>query len=286
MATDDFNRVDSATLGGDWTEVENASDAFAIVSNQLRIRRSDAALSVKRGWMGFGDAVDDQYSQLTLVSELLASRTSAGPGIRMSGTTASFTGYVSEWNLGISGWTIRKYVSEDINTGGTSIAENDFTTKAPGDVMKIEATGTTIKLYRNSVEIISVTDSAIASGRPGAWTRDTSGIEYYDDWDDWEGTSGAVLESGDVIGEKFLTGTGIEFPDLFGEKFLGGTAELRLLELTGSLIGEKFLLVTVDPELAGMFGEKFLIGTDDLVGAVPTSRFVKLKPHKRIIWKR
>ena len=187
MATDNFDRANDLSLGSNWFESENATTALSIDTNNLFLRSGDVGPTPTRGY-GKYDAVAfgaDQYSQLKVIT-LPPNIGWSGPGVRLSGTYLSFTGYAAIYRSDLGAVKLYKWVAADIDAP-TEIG-SWAGTLAANDVVKIEAIGSTIKVYVNGVQQISVTDAAVASGKPGAvvmsWTQSQSA---YIRWDDFEG---------------------------------------------------------------------------------------------------
>ena len=100
LASDNFNRADSATLGPNWTPVLGTA---GILNNQCNPKTFDVnGLSVQRysaiSWP------NDQYSELTIVDNSVAS---GGPGPVVRYADSVDTGYICFCN----------------NTSGTNLAK-------------------------------------------------------------------------------------------------------------------------------------------------------------------
>lgn len=156
MATDLFNRANGA-IGSDWS-----GDAWTIVGNTAE---ADHALGQSRVyWVGAGtNPGADQYSEVVLATTI-ESQLNKGPGpaVRVA-TGATRTYYAVACNSNASGGFQLIRVVGGAQTNITRHAA----TPVSGDTVKLSAVGTTIKVFLNSAEVISVTDANIASGEMG-----------------------------------------------------------------------------------------------------------------------
>lgn len=164
---DDFNRADSNSLGASWTEVEDAAADLSILTNELKC---DDAAGADRGFAYWNtDLGGDHYSELEYRShDAPFIQPLSGPAVRIptTATVANFTGYVVFWDPGGAQLSLRKYNGESLGNSGAFLATY-FVTLVSGDRIRIEAVGSTIKVYRNGDEVMSVVDAVITGGRPG-----------------------------------------------------------------------------------------------------------------------
>jgi hypothetical protein len=171
IATDDFNRADSATLGANWTTCngdDGSPHELKIVSNQVKPTDSAVDNIARRTAETFSN---DQYSQVTLSN--IDTGSHLGCGVRFSANN----GYIGQVRKASNVLRITK------KTGTTyATLTEDAATLTNGDVIRIEAVGSKISLYQNGIFINSVTDTDFASGSP-AINADITG----DILDNWEG---------------------------------------------------------------------------------------------------
>ncbi len=160
MATDDFNRTN--TYPG--PDLSNASwtlqtGSFCIFGN--------AALSgdgtPSFAFWADGSFTDDQYSEIVV----FLPDDGMGSSVRMSGTGTRSGYYMKASALG---WTLYKVVS---NTETSILTGSDVYVAT--DTMRLEITGTGLTVRRNGSSVGTVTDSAVASGRPGMYSGGPSG---------------------------------------------------------------------------------------------------------------
>ena len=120
---------------------------------------------------------NDQYSQALIpVVGTGALTTGTGVALRMSTTARTYYRIV----VASSGTEIAKFVAGVY----TSLA-TDATVWANGDTAYASAVGTTLQVRRNGSNLLSTTDSAIASGRAGITHSSTSQVGV--NLDNWEG---------------------------------------------------------------------------------------------------
>lgn len=179
--TDDFNRSDSTSLGAGWVEV---SGDWSIVSNQLSPGAAGGTIILRAaGTM----ASDDHYAQVTI-----AATTTASQGVWCRGNSNISSGYLFR-NNGTS-WDLFSVIGGSFTVIGTYTAA-----AAPGDVAKVQATGSTIKAYVNGVQRVSVTNTGVTTGTSVGIRADSAGALKFDDFaaaDVGGGTTGDAAFSG------------------------------------------------------------------------------------------
>ncbi len=187
--TDDFNR---ASLGANWAAAEgtiwaiNASTTVRPVSSYAHtgIIRTEAAFP------------DDQYAQVDTRWTATSDDCHGGLRVRSNGTTTAYVTYFDTGNTGIL-YLYKRIAGANTYLGdsGSSVLAVDTT-----GTIKLEAIGTAIKVYVGGVQKISVTDSAITSGKPGlhAFTGDQKV-----DFDNFECTDASG--GGGVIGKLAMS---------------------------------------------------------------------------------
>lgn len=176
-ATDDFNRADDATgLGANWT-LMGAPAVFNVVDLQARVPINGDPGSAY--WNGFVPT-DDQYAEVTIGQELdTLAGFGTGPMVRMS--TGADTGYWACCNVAAA----EEIGLYEVTAGviGTPLATyNAGAAPTAGDVIRIEAQGTTIRVLVNTVERISVTDATLTSGRVGVRGEADVAYSFINDW--------------------------------------------------------------------------------------------------------
>ena len=118
----------------------------------------------------------DQYAEAR-ISQVGSNRSWMGVCVRAS------AGY--SYALGVEPgglWYLYK-----TNNYSVSTLANGTTTLSAGDVIRLEASGTTLTAKRNGSVLATATDSAIASGAPGVYGQGEATSGTYTLLDDWVG---------------------------------------------------------------------------------------------------
>lgn len=152
-----FNAADSDTLGPDLTWVEDAGDVD-IVSNRARPGLYTGA-SLARATSSL--AGTDQYAEIVAYMTGAVSLGIGPIARKAASSTQTYYLYHLDWASSTYRSSLYKVVAGTVTALG---AANITTTFADGDTLRIECNGTTIRGLVNGVEIISRTDSSIASG--------------------------------------------------------------------------------------------------------------------------
>lgn len=177
LASDNFNRADNADLGASW-DVLTGNNAFSIVANAVspaNVGDDSAESNNSVTWP------NDQYSQVVLITSGYSggANDGVGVGVALRCATGARTFYRIVAAGAISNGTeLAKFVAGSYTSLGNS-SQAWVTT----NILYGEAVGTTIKVKRNGTDIISVTDSAITSGRPGLSHSGPSAAAVLDDWE-------------------------------------------------------------------------------------------------------
>ena len=160
VITESFNKADSDILGPDlsWTELKGD---FDVVSNQAK--STLAGSSAARADSPLASA--NHYAQETWQAE------DVGNMVRKDSTT-TFTCYGTD--VYTSGYD---EIWKEIAGVYTSLVTGATLTMTPGDIIKLEANGSTIRLLRNSTQVESVTDTSITGNTyTGIIGYDAAGI--------------------------------------------------------------------------------------------------------------
>lgn len=216
VVTEAFTDTDGTALeshgAGNWALLISATAGYSgINTNQLRPLFSNTVRSVHR-WAGAGAFTNDQYAELTLVT--LSGDTASkefGLIVRASADTDAGADYY-EWYASQSTsprpMTLRKVV----NGTATDLDTTHPVAWVDGDVMTLEVVGSapaTITGYRNGTSVVSVTDSALASGKPGVTMRGISGGSggpWLDTWVGGNVTTGAALAGAVTLDDVLAAG--------------------------------------------------------------------------------
>lgn len=151
---------------GKWTKLSGMADCV-VVSNAIRGTGADS-VDVITSWSG---STGDQWSQATLVT---TNGDDGGPTVR-SDATSTFYGVHS---AGATGWGIYRVL-----TGGFTRIAGYSGSADNSDVAYLEIQSTTLIMKEGGsggTTVLTITDSNIASGKPGMWMFSTG--SRYDLW--------------------------------------------------------------------------------------------------------
>jgi hypothetical protein len=173
--SDDFNRADSSSLGAGWVEV---SGDWSIVSGRLSSGSAGGTIILRAAGAMDGS---DNYAQVTIAVTAAVSH-----GVWCRGDSTLSNGYLLR-NDGTE-WTLFWVVGGSFNPIGSYAAA-----AVDGDVVRIQAVGSTIKGFINGVERISVTDTAVTTGTSVGIRAESVGTLRFDDFTAGDVTAGATL---------------------------------------------------------------------------------------------
>lgn len=199
-ATDDFTRANSADLGTNWTPRTGGGHGagFSIVSNA---GAPTSYTSDQCEYYNTGSWTADQYSQAAL-SGITGTGDQSGIGVAIRISTSDATFYrCVVCNKATNNVSISKWLA------GTHTLLGQFTQAwTSGDVLKFEATGSTLKVYRNNVRVgTDITDSSIATGNPGVAYSTTLSAGTIDNW---SGGTSVVVPTVTQASRGLLLGVG------------------------------------------------------------------------------
>lgn len=156
--TDDFNTADTLTFGADltWTEI----GSLEIYSNEAAATTSGG--SIQRARAEHDCATSNNYAQVTLTLHINLSTDFYAAACRYA--SAATTAYEALQGNGsaTTGTVLRKVV-----TGTTTSLSTGTNSWALNDVLRCEASGSTISHKINGTTHLSVTDTSITTGTRG-----------------------------------------------------------------------------------------------------------------------
>lgn len=201
--TDNFNRANETPLAGNWTKTGGSSSGTINLSSNQIVR---AGTSNNVGYYWNADTPpDDQWCEFDFISAV-----DSGPACRSS--TSALTFYFASIYTGPGGpFPVSKLVAG----AHTALDTSSWGTLSSGDVIRIEAEGSTVRAKKNGSLIGSATDTEITAGRWGiqAW-------ENGDTWDNWQGGDFAAGHTGTGV----LSLSGLTIAGAGAEKFTGAGA--------------------------------------------------------------
>ncbi len=156
-AADNFDRADNLNLGAAWDPYTSYSP-LQLLGNSVR------ASAVNTDSVESYNAValpNDQWAQATLTGWNGTPYHNAHVNVRLSGTPATLNGYA-----GLVTSTNKAVIAKWTNNAISELAFVPYT-PAVGDVLRLEAQGTTLRFWVNNVLLVTATDASYAGGRPG-----------------------------------------------------------------------------------------------------------------------
>lgn len=177
MATDSFTASDGTQLTGysaNWSLGNALSSDFVIDTNALRTPFSRAI--ALHAYRNDGSFADDQYAEAK-IAQVGSAAQYMGVCVR-AGNGDAYAFVVDGTNYLM--WKLIGYGSY------TQLAFAALAVTA-GDTIRLEASGTTLTAKLNGATVTTVTDSALASGRPGVAGQGGAASGTYTLLDDWVG---------------------------------------------------------------------------------------------------
>ena len=150
--SDTFNRADGG-LGGAWTAV---SGTFQIVSQHVEPAATGTFTTARlTTWSGGGD----QWAEVAVT--VTGANSGGGPVVRVGNGGANL--YLVDYNGRADHRLYRVLGGVFADLGGWA------TPASPGDVVRLEAIGSTIRVLVNGVQKLSVTNAEVTGGVPGMY---------------------------------------------------------------------------------------------------------------------
>lgn len=161
--SDPFTRADNADLGADWDAGYTSQAALQIVGNRVRATTlgTESMETVNAATL-----TDSKWASVTLATWTGAVGTYAGVYLQTT-APATETGYKLVAALNDGG--ARTYLTKVTAGADTTLAQENTTTWAATDILKLYAIGTRLIGRRNGVSVLTAVDSALASGRVGLY---------------------------------------------------------------------------------------------------------------------
>jgi hypothetical protein len=156
LIQDLFTRGDAGNLGIDWYDV--SGNPWAIVSNKARQAAAGPSLSIE---IHKGELPNDQWADVVIAT--IAGVAYVDEGVTLRYATTSRNGYIFKAKKNTTGSDIVR----EVNGSSTTLTSEGTTVWVAGDVLRGEAIGTSLCLYRNNVQVLCTTDATFTSGYAG-----------------------------------------------------------------------------------------------------------------------
>lgn len=200
LASDDFNRANSGTLGANWTDLSGAA-GWSVATNQ---GKAAAVATLQVSISNTSMATTAHWAQCTLGSLIETDADNgAGPCIRRTGNDMIF--------MQCSTADIRCYRVASNFSSFTQIGTTG-TGCVASDVIYVEAQGNVVVMTRNGSAVCGspVTDASIPTGTDaGLYCNTSSVLATVDDWSAGDFASGA---SAALSGSAVSPGSGTQAP--------------------------------------------------------------------------
>jgi len=191
MATDSFNRANESTLAAPWRMGSSAADSvFQLASSQANPQVNGAT----KAWAYYDSTwTGDHYSQGTVGGPQLGFQY-IGVGVRMQSTGES--GYIFWASAG-------SYLLQRDDAGTlTTLVSTIANSPSGGDVLKLQAVGSTLTAWVNGSIVASVSDTTYSTGAPGMVGYGANAVVTIDDWEGVDvgggGGGGAAFRRGSL----------------------------------------------------------------------------------------
>lgn len=177
--SDTFDRADSNNLGGNYSSDFDGS--LRVVANKAAAQTAPGGSKTYGSYWTADIFPDDQFSEAPIPAA-----PSSGSWVGVTVRATNGNGYLFlAWSHGgsMDEWNAYRFDGHSF----TQIGNFFPSSPGPGDVIRIEAEGSTIRFLRNGVVLGSVTDSNHPSGSPGVMAFTAVGGGETGTLDDWNG---------------------------------------------------------------------------------------------------
>jgi hypothetical protein len=198
VASDNFNRADSGSLGANWTDLFPSWATADIATN--RVVAADVAAPQVSRWNGAGSFSNDQYAKITVSTRVWeSSGFRTGVIVRASADTDTARDY----------YYLHFYHDQDVGTAVTTVLGkcvngtettlvSDSISWGTSDTVELEVTtvagNAQLRCFKNGSALTSLnhTDSStpLTTGKPGIYLQGNSSIAA-EDWEGGDVTSGS-----------------------------------------------------------------------------------------------
>jgi len=180
--TDDFNRANGAP-GANWVD---ATGLWTIVSNQLSSGTAGGTIVIRAAT---AMATNDNSAQVTIASTGAVSH-----GVWCRGNTGFTQGYL--WRNDGTSWVLFS------NVGGSFTSLGSYAAAAvAGDVVKVQAVGSTIQGFVNGISRVSVANTAVATGTSVGIRAESTNLLRFDDFTAADVSAGTATKTPSTLSQ-------------------------------------------------------------------------------------
>lgn len=190
--TDNFNRA-NAVLSSPWA-TQTSETGCEIVSNLIAVTDIFGTHGSRRT-----DSWDAAHSSQAVAQDGSGAYRELSVRVRcQSGARSYYAGGMENFNLGSQHYRIWKVIAGTY----TNLIEHGSQDLAATDVVKLTVSGSTLTLFVNTVQVLTITDSDLSGGTPGLGTANGGTVNA---WDNWEGTGESASGGGRLIGTRLIS---------------------------------------------------------------------------------
>lgn len=170
--SDDFNRADAGSLGGNYTQMFSTGGCGLTIASNVALTNTTSTNCAVR-WSADTPA-NDQVCTIKPTSGIDGNEY-VNCMVRATGTTTATS------NTYFCGGSASGYFLNEVTNGTNTTLTSGSWTLASGDVISCQAVGTTISIKLNGSTVDAATDSAHASGQCGILLFDANNTGAHGD---------------------------------------------------------------------------------------------------------
>lgn len=184
IASDDFNRA-NGPVGSNWQYIRETTwqgNPPSVVSNVVNASASGAHYQVLR-WNGAGVFTDNQSATVKIGGlGYYGSDYRVGVVVRCSADLNTAADYYAYWVQADAPTSFTSKLVKVVN-GVESVLNSSSVSWVNGDTEKLEVEGSTLRVIRNTTQILSLSDNSITTGKPGFLIAGSGAVPNLDNWE-------------------------------------------------------------------------------------------------------
>jgi hypothetical protein len=172
IASDDFNRADSSSLGSNWTQHASYTINWWTIASNVIVPNASGGDAVS--FWNADSFPDDQWSQADVTVAGTTAEVGVGPACRVQSGANNLYWAVSQQSA--------TYVAKFV--GGTYTLISSITHAwTNGHTLRFEAEGSTLRVFDNGTQYdAGISDGSIGSGSAGVAYSSLSSTRQLDNW--------------------------------------------------------------------------------------------------------